>query len=162
MTEFRSLFRIVAILPVGVGLTLAACTTASQTTPPTAIVDAGEADVGIRAFTDVCLKTAPSFAKGAEQASKYGVALTMDLGTGKTGMSKDGSLSVQIKPNAECAVTTENRPGSKVRDQFLDAVAAATGEAKSVTAPFTRVVKGRTFVFVHDRKGGEAYVMIAQ
>lgn len=162
MAEYRSLLQIFAILPLGLGLALSACTTTSQDASPVALADGDEADIGIRAFSDVCLKTAPSFAKGAEQASKYGVALTMDLGIGKMGMSKDRSLSVQIKPNKECAVTTETRPGNKVRDQFLDAVATSIGQPRSVTTPFVAITKGQGFVFHHDRKGGEAYVMIAR
>jgi len=141
---------------------LAGCTTAPPTS--TSISKAPGAastkiDVGLAAFRDICLATAPSFVSGYAAAKKYGVEGSTEFG----GITGDGSLSVQIKPGKECAVTTETRPGPIVHAQFLQTVAnvAATPSGiKGGQTPFNANVGGNNFIFQHDRNGGEAYVMI--
>jgi hypothetical protein len=121
----------------------------------------GGVDIGIMAFKEICLGTAPSFASGVAKAKRYGVTKFFKLGEGSDGMSPDNSISVQIKPNKECAITTTNRADQTLSRQFLTAVATV---AKGVPdddkgAPFHASVRGHVYVFFHDRKGGEAYVM---
>jgi hypothetical protein len=121
------------------------------------------ADVGIMAFKEICLGTVPSFASGVAKAKRYGVTEFFKLGEGSDGMSADKSISVQIKPNKECAITTTNRADQTLSRQFLAAVATV---AKGVPeddkgAPFHATVNGHLYVFFHRRKGGEAYVMMS-
>lgn len=122
-------------------------------------------DIGIRAFKDICLASAPSFAKGARLAKKYGVETWLPLGKQKMGMTKDDSLSVQIQPGKECAITTKSRSGAGVHTQFVKAVTGAAKPAaitKKASNPFVATVRGKRFIFKHDRSGGEAYVMLSK
>src|SRR5262245_44322646 len=129
----------------------------SETVPPPGKASAVAGyDVGVAAFRDVCVDSAPSFNDAPAVAKKYGVD---SLASGVGGMTKDGSLSVQIKPASECAVTTANRPGNAVTKQFLSTVTAATGSTARQT-PLVAKIRGSTFIFMHERNGGEAFVML--
>ena len=122
-------------------------------------------DIGVRAFKDICLASAPSFAKSARLAKKYGVETWLPLGKQKMGMTKDDSLSVQIQPGKECAITTKSRPGAGVHTQFMKAVTGAAKPAaitERTSNPFVATVRGKKFIFKHDRSGGEAYVMLSK
>jgi hypothetical protein len=130
---------------------------------PALAADGSAIDVGVRAFKEICLASAPSFANATQLAKKYGVDTWIPLGKEKMGMTKDDSLSVQIKPDKECAITTKTRPGAAVHTQFMNAVIGATKSAaitERTPDPFVLAVGGKKFIFKHDRSGGEAYVML--
>jgi len=140
---------------------MAVCT-ASAAAPPVA---SGKTDIAIKAFKDLCLKTAPSFTAGISGAKRYGVTDFDDLNGGKDGMTKDHSMSVQIKPGRECAITSPNRADPTLHQQFLRAVAEFADNVPmndKPNQPFVATIKGKRFIFQHDRNGGEAYVMIPQ
>jgi hypothetical protein len=134
---------------------LAGCNATSQ---PSAVRAEGVEDIGVTAFREICLQSAPSFAEAPGYARKYGVDLSLALGEEKMGMTADHSLSVQVKPGAECAITTPNRPDDAAVGQFRKVVAEAT-RSPVMQLPFVAAVRGVTFIFNEDRKGGEAYVM---
>ncbi len=130
--------------------------------PAPAAAEDSATDVGIRAFKEICLASAPSFANGAQLAKKYGVETWLPLGKEKMGMTKDHSLSVQIKPSRECAITTPTRPGATVHTQFMKAITSATKPAaitKETSFRFSGIIGGKKYVFGHIRHDGEAYVM---
>jgi hypothetical protein len=146
---------------------LAGCSTSkpppdAATVPPppeeTGGVVASSKDVGIRAFHDICLANAPSFAGVPEAAKTYGVSGIL-ADRESTATSKDRKISVQLKPGTECVVTTESRAGSTVEQQFLAAVVTVTG-SKAKQVPLLGKIGGSSFVFHHDRTNGEAYVMV--
>lgn len=133
---------------------LAGCNTATSASVPAeqpSIAPGTKLDPGLAAFRDVCLASAPSFAAGAAVAKKYGVEVV-----GGSGLSEDHSLGVQIKPGKECAVTTEARPGSFVRTQFLQIVSAAADAPvdKNTPIPFAALWAGRTLYSSTTEKGG--------
>lgn len=118
-------------------------------------------DIAVAAFKDVCLASAPTFATAAAKAKRYGVK---DADQQFGGMTDDHSMSVQIKPKKECAVTSENRSDRTLHAQFLRVIAASGAEVpKDAKAgqPFVATIKGKRFIFQHDRRGGEAYVMLS-
>jgi len=132
---------------------------------PALAADGSAADVGVKAFEEICLASAPSFANGTQLAKKYGVETWLPLGKEKMGMTKDQSLSVQIQPGKECAITTKTRPGPAVHTQFMNAVIGATKSTaitERTSTPFVLAVGGKKFIFKHDRSGGEAYVMLSK
>jgi hypothetical protein len=153
------------LLPL-VAAALSGCSTQSSdagTVPPPVresgvAVTSASYDVGVRAFQTVCIATAPSFDKAPDAAKSFGVS---GLTPGKVSMemSEDEKISVQLKPGKECAVTTEKRPGDAVAKQFVSAVATAAG-ADGKQMPLLGYVGGSAFMFLHDRNGGEAYVMM--
>ncbi|NBF04622.1 hypothetical protein GV819_20275 [Pseudomonas sp. Fl5BN2] len=115
---------------------------------------------GILAFRDICLKSAPSFA-GAETAARaHGIAELSDAGFAKMGMNQDQTLGVQVQLNKECAVTTPNQNDSSLTQQFLSTAGkfSSTPVAQSVPARIT--LDGQAFILMHDRRGGEAYVLL--
>lgn len=125
--------------------------------------DGAVADKAVMVFRDVCLATAPSYEKAMTVARKFGIKPQMDLGASEVGMAPDNSFSVQVRPKKECAVTAESNPGPDVAEQFLSVVAKAAGvSAASLTGvdPIKITLRGQTFVVRHDRKGGEAYVIL--
>ena len=130
--------------------------------PVPAAADDSAIDVGVRAFTEICIASAPSFAKGDQLAKKYGVETWLPLGREKMGMTKDQSLSVQIEPGRECAITTPTRPGPTVHTQFMNALisAAKPGAITEETSfRFRATIGGKKYIFGHVRHDGEAYIM---
>lgn len=120
-------------------------------------------DKAVLLFRDACLATAPSFDKAMAAAKKYGVKPQMDLGASVVGMAPDGSFSLQVRGRKECAVTAEANPGPEVAAQFASVVAQVSGKSAaglSTGVPVTVTLHGQTYVVRHDRKGGEAYVIM--
>lgn len=126
---------------------------------------AGEVtDKAVILFRDACLATAPAFDKALGVAKKYGIKPQMDLGASLVGMAPDGSYSLQIRGKKECAVTAEKNAGPEVAEQFRSVVGAATGlpaASLSGDGPVQITLRGQTYVVRHDRKGGEAYVIMS-
>jgi len=144
------------VLPIVIALS--ACSTTKivqndETSP-------GKASNAIRAFEDVCLKTAPSFSGAPKAASSFGITEIIDAGFMKMGFNKDHSLSVQIKPNKECVITTPSQHDDTLTNQFLQVISQYSGETPDNHVPTEADINGIPFMFQHDRKGGEAYVML--
>jgi len=164
LVEHRSAGRMNA----GIARTLLSAAFAAYLAAPqiaaAAPVESGKgADIAVAAFKDVCLRSAPSFATASAKAKRYGIKELLSFGNSAMGMTDDHSLSVEIKPNRECSVTSPNRSNPALHAQFLRAVGefADTPQANTAGTPFQGVVKGYRFAFLHDRKGGEAYVMLS-
>ena len=121
-----------------------------------------EPSQAIKAFVDICLKTAPSFSEAAAAAKSYGIEEITDLGFATMGATKDQSMAVQISKNKECAITTESKSSGALTQQFIQAVSENTSTDAATKVPFRAKVKDDTFIFQHDRKGGEAFVMLKQ
>lgn len=126
---------------------------------------AGEVtDKAVMLFRDACLATAPAFDKALGVARKYGIKPQMDLGASLVGMAPDGSYSLQVRGKKECAVTAEKSTGPAVAEQFRSVVGAAAGmppASVSGEGPVQITLRGQTYVVRHDRKGGEAYVIMS-
>lgn len=144
-------------------MALAGCETAQQAAPAVALsTDMPVTDKGVLAFRDVCLASAPSYDKAWVFARKYGVKPDIDFNGDKTGMAPDNSLSVQTQPGKECATTTPSRPDATALRQFFVVIAKATGlppDTVASTGGPRATYHGKTYQFLADRKGGEAYVM---
>jgi hypothetical protein len=137
---------------------LSGCATNQSTS--TVAAQSGEAVEAIRAFEAVCIKTAPSFSGAAQAAKNFGITEITDAGFMKMGMNKDQSLGVQIKEENECAITTPSQNNGTLTKQFLQVVSQNSGTEISSRVPTKANVGGVSFIFHHDRKGGEAYVML--
>lgn len=131
-----------------------------QNAVPTAEISRSEVAMAIRAFEDVCLKTAPSFSGAAQAAATFGIVDLTDAGFMKTGFNKDQSLGVQIKANNECAVTTPSQRDNTLTRQLLQVVSQHAAAPQSNQVPTKVIIKGIPFIFQHDRDGGEAFVML--
>ena len=150
------MIKLVSILGIPLALGLSGCGAATAPAPDVQATQPASADVAIRAFKDVCLATAPSFAGAKAAAKQFGVA---DIIDGIGGMTKDGSLSIQIKLGKECATTSASRPGNATDAEFRAVIIQATG-ANVTSFPSVVVISGTQFLVQHDRKGGEAYVLL--
>jgi len=113
----------------------------------------------INLFKAVCLDTAPSFNKAESASSDNGINI-LDGGFMKLGFNGDKSLGVQIKKGKECVVTTPSYNDSSLTSNFLISVADYLGVKPAKKVPFVAKVNNTEFIFVHDRKGGEAFVML--
>lgn len=133
---------------------------ATNPTATSSTVSGSEMPTAIKAFTDICLKTAPSFSGAAKEASAYGVTEITDAGFMKMGFNQDQSLGVQIKENKECAITTPNQRDQSLTKKFTQAVGQHTGAPAAKSAPFKGKIGNEVFIFQHDRQGGEAFVML--
>lgn len=123
-------------------------------------VSESEVPVSIKAFSDICLKTGPSFVGAFKEANAYGVSQITDAGFMKMGFNKDQSLGVQIKENNECVITTPKRHDESLTEKFIHAVSQKTRVSASQGAPFKGEIGKDVFIFQHDRNGGEAFVML--
>ena len=113
---------------------------------------------GLDAFADICLASAADFTSAAEKAAAYGIEL-MDVGSMKVGTTQDQSLAAQIKVNS-CTVTTPSQRNSKLEEEFRALVAEFTGSTVATAVPFKVQIGGRNFVVMHDRRDGEAFVLL--
>lgn len=141
-----------------VAVALSGCVTNQSV--PTAAITNGEVAEAIRAFEEVCLKTAPSFSGASQAAANFGIIEITDVGFSKMGFNKDQSLGVQIKANNECVITTPSQRDTTLTTQFLQTVGRHSSTTPGNRVPAEGNVKGVTFIFQHDRRGGEAYVML--
>ncbi len=115
---------------------------------------------GILAFRDICLKSAPSF-NGAETAAReHGIGALTDAGFARMGMNQDQTLGVQVQANKECAVTTPSQNDSSLTRQFLGVAGKFSSTALGHTLPARLTIDGQAYLLMHDRRGGEAYVML--
>ncbi len=78
------------------------------------------------------------------------------------GATSDQKVTVQIKKNMECAITTESQTDATLTRQFIQSVAEVTKSEPRAKVPFRASVQSETFIFQHDREGGEAFVMLKQ
>jgi len=145
-----TLFRTLALSSLFV---LASCTTATPTvaTPVTS--------TAVEAFTDICLKTAPSFAGSAEAAKRFGINDLVDMGFTRIGFTADKNLSVQLSEK-ECVVTTPSQSDDSLTRQLLSATQAYSQTPVADRVPSKVRIGDSNFILQHDRKGGEAYVLL--
>lgn len=135
---------------VAIGVAISANASADGVTP------------AIKAFSDICLKTAPSFANAQKASAAFGVTSFDDLEGMKMGMTSDGSLGVQITGDKECVITIEAQKDSTLTLQFIQAVSETLGMTPAKQVPFRAKIGQSMFIFQHDREGGEAFVMLKQ
>ncbi|OYU10398.1 MAG: hypothetical protein CFE38_17910 [Comamonadaceae bacterium PBBC1] len=114
----------------------------------------------IKAFEAICLKTAPSFSGAAQVATAFGITAITNLGFMKMGFNKDQSMGIQIKSDKECVITTPSQRINGLTTQFLGAVSRYANAPSLDKVPSKVNINGVPFIFHHDRKGGEAYVML--
>ncbi|MEN5093807.1 hypothetical protein ABE458_24225 [Pseudomonas protegens] len=135
---------------------LSACSSVTRKIDPEPTITSA----GILAFRDICLKSAPSFA-GAESAARaHGIVELTDAGFAKMGMNQDQTLGVQVQINKECAITTPSQNDSSLTLQFLSSVAKFSSTPVAQNVPARITLDGQSFILMHDRRGGEAYVML--
>ncbi len=139
-------------------LSLSACVTNENVSSDGSA--SGKRIQAIMAFEDVCLKTAPSFIGAAKTVSKYGISELTDAGFMKMGFNKDKSLGVQIKENKECVITTPQQRRRGLSMQFLQTVGRYATGITPGKMPVSGNIGGSEFIFGHDRRGGEAFVML--
>lgn len=114
----------------------------------------------IRAFELVCLKTAPSFAEARRAAESLGIDQFMETGAGIAGLNADNSLGAQIKPGRECAITTPSQEDATLSKQLYRVAYRYAYMRARRTVPAVGRIKSDYFHFLHDREGGEAFVMV--
>jgi hypothetical protein len=113
----------------------------------------------INLFKAVCLDTAPSFNEAESASSENGIDI-LDGGFMKLGFNDDKSLGVQIQKGKECVVTAPSQNDNFLTSNFLMSVADYLGVKPAKRVPFVAKVNNEKFIFTHDRKGGEAFVML--
>ena len=145
-------------LLISSALLLSAC--ASNKTMSTAQTESADPAESIKAFEAICLKTAPSFSGAEQAATAFGITEITDAGFMKMGFNKDQSMGVQIKSDKECAITTPSQRSNGLTAQFLGAVSRHTNMPSLNRVPSKVNINGVPFIFQHDRKGGEAFVML--
>jgi hypothetical protein len=136
-------------------LILSACASKQTVSAPS-----GENAKAIEAFEDVCLKTAPSFSDAAQAAIRLGIDDISGDNYGTYGFNKDKSMGVQIKKNEECVITTPAQQDGTLTRQLYQVVGKYAKTPLSTRVPFKVDLNGVNFVFHHDRRGGEAFVML--
>ncbi|ARS50392.1 MULTISPECIES: hypothetical protein [Pseudomonadaceae] len=114
----------------------------------------------VQAFRDICLQTAPSFAEAHSVARQHGVSEVTDMGFATIGFNADKSLGIQVKAGHECVVTSEVQEDATLTRQLLTAAAVSAGTTVPSRVPVKMMIAGQQFILMHDRKGGEAFVML--
>ena len=114
----------------------------------------------VQAFRDICLQTAPSFAEAQGVARQHGVTELTDMGFASIGFNPDKSLGIQVKASHECVVTSEAQQDATLTRQLLTAAAVKAGTTIPRTVPVKMRIAGQDFILMHDREGGEAFVLL--
>jgi hypothetical protein len=117
-------------------------------------------NASIQAFIDICVKHAPSFAGAGEAALGHGITELVGPAGDQAGFTADSSLGVQIKADS-CTVTTDVQKDRKLTQKLLEAVARHTGQAAGKTVPLQITLGGEEFALMHNRAGGEAFVLLS-
>lgn len=121
-----------------------------------------ELSQAIQIFEQVCVKQAPSFAGSIQAAAEFGVKDVIDAGFATFASKPDKSLSVQVKEGRECAITTPSQRDRTLSKQLLSVIQKYSTTTVAARMPTQGTIDGNTFVFHHDRKGGEAFVMLTK
>lgn len=114
----------------------------------------------VQAFRDICLKTAPSFAEAHSVAPQHGIEDLTEMGFATVGFNADKSLGLQVKASRECVITTDSQQDDSLTRQLLSAAAESAGTEVPRSVPAKLLIAGQPFIIMHDRKGGEAFVML--
>lgn len=116
-----------------------------------------QADVkfAAKAFTDICLSAAPGFKSVPKRAKAFGAKSFFSLGALNIASVETKDISVQYEQNKECAITT-----SKSRNAPAVFLSAVQKKVKVKKIPAVIKFGNRRFLIAHDRKGGEAFVLI--
>ncbi|MGB1238160.1 MAG: hypothetical protein ACPG4U_08110 [Pseudomonadales bacterium] len=116
--------------------------------------------LAVRAFADICLASAPSFDAAQQNARAYKLEAFRDFGASRSAMTADQRLGVQVKPGKECVITTAKQRDNTLTAAFIETVTRATGSESVAKTPFVATLGAANYIFLHDRKGGEAFVML--
>ena len=93
-------------------------------------------------------------------ARQHGVTEMTDMGFATIGFNADKSLSIQVKVSHECVVTSEAQEDDTLTRQLLSAAAINAGTTVPRKVPVKLMIAGQPFILMHDREGGEAFVML--
>ena len=138
-----------------VSLTLLGACTHLVSQPPVPVTSKA-----VQAFRDICLQTAPSFAEAQGVARQHGVTELTDMGFASIGFNPDKSLGIQVKASHECVVTSEAQQDATLTRQLLTAAAVKAGTTVPRAVPVKMRIAGQDFILMHDREGGEAFVLL--
>ncbi|VXC99064.1 conserved exported hypothetical protein [Pseudomonas sp. 8Z] len=136
-------------------ITLLAACAGLGTQPPVPVTSKA-----VQAFRDICLKTAPSFAEARSAARQHGIKDLTDMGFATVGFNADKSLGLQVKASHECVITTDSQQDESLTRQLLSAAAESAGTEVPRHAPAKLIIAGQPFTVMHDREGGEAFMML--
>lgn len=156
MEKFALKFHYLAVLAA---VSLSGCV--SNPSTPSTDAKPQELVQAIQIFEQVCIKQAPSFAGSIQAAAEFGVKDVMDGGFATFASKPDKSLSVQVKEGRECAVTTPSQRDRTLSKQLLFVIQKYSTTTVATRIPTQGTIEGTSFLFHHDRKGGEAFVMLA-
>jgi hypothetical protein len=120
----------------------------------------------IKAFEEICLKTAPSFSNAMVVSADYGILDFIQFGEVTIGATQDNSISLELVANKECVVSTKKLKDDNLVAQFQQKVAQFTDDAndadevsQALHAPFKAKLNGQNFVFKHNREEGETFLI---
>lgn len=143
---------------IGTMVVISACS--STNSRPVSVTSNGTPSSAIQAFRDICLKTAPDFSNAVSAAKAHGIADVTDLGFMVMGLTADRNMSIQIKAGEECALTTPSQQDDSLTRQLLDAGRELSSTPVGKTSPVKITLAGQVFILAHDRRDGEAYVLL--
>ena len=139
-------------------------TTINQANPGSALVQNISV---IKAFEEICIKTAPSFANAMVVSADYGILDFIQFGEVRLGATQDSSISLELIENKECIVSTKTlKDGNPLEQlqqkvvQFTDDAQDANDVAQALHAPFKARLNGQNFVFKHNQEEGETFLML--
>lgn len=139
-------------------------TTINQANPGSALVQNISV---IKAFEEICIKTAPSFANAMVVSADYGILDFIQFGEVRLGATQDSSISLELIENKECIVSTKTlKDGNPLKQlqqkvvQFTDDAQDANDVAQALHAPFKARLNGQNFVFKHNQEEGETFLML--
>lgn len=139
-------------------------TTINQVNPGSALVQNISV---IKAFEEICIKTAPSFANAMVVSADYGILDFIQFGEVRLGATQDSSISLELIENKECIVSTKTlKDGNPLKQlqqkvvQFTDDAKDANEVAQALHAPFKARLNGQNFVFKHNQEEGETFLML--
>lgn len=139
-------------------------TTINQANPSPALVQNISV---IKAFEEICIKTAPSFANAMVVSADYGILDFIQFGEVRLGATQDSSISLELIENKECIVSTKTlKDGNPLEQlqqkvmQFTDDAQDANDVAQALHAPFKARLNGQNFVFKHNQEEGETFLML--
>lgn len=113
----------------------------------------------LQLFRDVCLDTTPSFKRAQAVAEKQGITNFKKIRSLTMVLTEDKRLSIQIKENKECVITTPLSSGEDVSHAFIQMLSDYLGYNILPQEPVIIELNDGIFKVFHDRTAGEAFII---
>lgn len=117
-------------------------------------------ELAVRAFIDICIKSAPNFVSAQEASKAYGFKKFVGKDGLFFGVNQAENLVVQIKDEQSCSVDIPPVPAQNMSQLFTNELGKVLDQAPSSSSPFRAKVGTQVFMFDYVSHGSHRLIMV--